>query len=63
MLPVDFTKWPCRPVEFKGQGPRHWECVALLHFSLYLLCQINGLLHEDTGMIAEITLISLHNLV
>ena len=18
---VDFNKWPCRPVEFKGQGP------------------------------------------
>ena len=21
MLPVDFKKWPCRPAEFKGQGP------------------------------------------
>ena len=21
MSPVDFKKWPCRPVEFKGQGP------------------------------------------
>ena len=22
MLPVEFKKMPCRPVEFKGQGPR-----------------------------------------
>ena len=22
MTPVDFKKWPCRPVEFKGQGPQ-----------------------------------------
>ena len=22
MSHVDFKKWPCRPVEFKGQGPR-----------------------------------------
>ena len=21
MSPVDFKKWPCRPVEFRGQGP------------------------------------------
>ena len=21
MSHVDFKKWPCRPVEFKGQGP------------------------------------------
>ena len=21
MSPVDFKKWPCLPVEFKGQGP------------------------------------------
>ena len=21
MSPVDLKKWPCRPVEFKGQGP------------------------------------------
>ena len=21
MSPVDFKKWPCGPVEFKGQGP------------------------------------------
>ena len=22
MSPVDFEKWQCRPVEFKGQGPQ-----------------------------------------
>ena len=22
MSPVDFKKWPCRPVEFRGQGPQ-----------------------------------------
>ena len=22
MSPVDLRKWPCRPVEFKGQGPQ-----------------------------------------
>ena len=22
MSPVDFKKWPCHPVEFKGQGPQ-----------------------------------------
>ena len=22
MPPVDFKKWRCRPVEFKGQGPQ-----------------------------------------
>ena len=27
MSPVDFKKWPCRPVEFKGQGP---HCVAVV---------------------------------
>ena len=28
MSPVDFKKWPCRPVEFKGQGPSRWpRCV------------------------------------
>ena len=21
MSPVDFEKWPCRPVEFEGRGP------------------------------------------
>ena len=21
MSPADFKKWPCHPVEFKGQGP------------------------------------------
>ena len=32
MSPVDFKKWPCRPVEFKGQGPLvkhvydHYQC-------------------------------------
>ena len=25
MSHVDFKKWPCRPVEFKGQGPHHWS--------------------------------------
>ena len=25
MSPVDFKKWPCRPIEFKGQGPHHWS--------------------------------------
>ena len=25
MSHVDFKKWPCRPVEFKGQGPHEWE--------------------------------------
>ena len=24
MLHVDFKKLPCRPVEFKGQGPSYW---------------------------------------
>ena len=24
MLPVEFKKRPCRPVEFKGQGPLIW---------------------------------------
>ena len=34
MLYVDFKKWACRPVEFKGQGPHHclvgvtWYCVV-----------------------------------
>ena len=23
MSPVDFKKWPCHPVEFKGQGPQY----------------------------------------
>ena len=23
MLPVKFKKTPCRPIEFKGQGPLH----------------------------------------
>ena len=23
MSHVEFKKWPCRPVEFKGQGPVH----------------------------------------
>ena len=23
MSPVEFKKRPCRPVEFKGQGPQH----------------------------------------
>ena len=27
MSPVDFKKWPCRPVEFKGQGPH--MCVGV----------------------------------
>ena len=28
MLHVDFKKWPCHPVKFKGQGPHYrnvWE--------------------------------------
>ena len=25
MSPVDFKKWSCRPVEFKGQGPPWWR--------------------------------------
>ena len=26
MSPVDFKKWPCRPVEFRGQGPLPRTC-------------------------------------
>ena len=26
MSHVDFEKWPCRPVEFKGQGPKFRGC-------------------------------------
>ena len=26
MSHVEFTKWPCRPVDFRGQGPFQW-CV------------------------------------
>ena len=25
MSPVDFKKWPCRPVEFKGEGPLYMD--------------------------------------
>ena len=30
MSPVEFTKKPCRPVEFKGQGPLDsmWDAAA-----------------------------------
>ena len=28
MSHVDFKKWPCRPVNFKGQGPRSWKPMA-----------------------------------
>ena len=32
MSPVDFKKWPCRPVEFKGQRP-YFNMELLLFFS------------------------------
>ena len=30
MSNVNFKKWPCRPVEFKGQGPSlyHWTRIG-----------------------------------
>ena len=35
MLPVEFTKRLCRPVEFKGQGPHSIDLSSCLdHFSL-----------------------------
>ena len=27
MSHVDFKKWPCRPVESKGQGPADYWCM------------------------------------
>ena len=27
MLHVEFKKWPCHPVEFKGQEPPQWPLV------------------------------------
>ena len=34
MSHVDFWKWPCRPVDFKGQGP---QCMTLVirHVSIF----------------------------
>ena len=28
MSHVDFKKWPCHPVEFKGQGPPRSHCTS-----------------------------------
>ena len=30
MSPVDFKKWPCGPVDFKGQGPQVWGSIWTL---------------------------------
>ena len=35
MSPVDFKKWPCRPVGFKGQGPPYSNINELLFCSEY----------------------------
>ena len=35
MSPVEFKKMPCRPVEFKGQGPRYCS------YSKCLLCTLS----------------------
>ena len=32
---VDFKKWPCRPVEFNGQGPHH-RLGALFHMTIFI---------------------------
>ena len=30
MSHVDFKKWPCHPVEFKGRGPLHMSALYAL---------------------------------
>ena len=30
MSPVDFKKWPCRPVKFKVQGPLYSQGIGAL---------------------------------
>ena len=37
MSPVDFKKWPCHPVEFRGQGPRN-RAFAMSMTQVYLNC-------------------------
>ena len=39
MSHVDFKKWPCRPVKFKGQGPPQWMPPAVTRFTVdWVLC-------------------------
>ena len=33
MSHVDFKKWPCRPVEFKGQGSYNTQLAELLRLT------------------------------
>ena len=46
---VDFKKWPCRPVEFKGQGPQGrqrclgWQVYLLMHLLWYHHCLLINL--------------------
>ena len=36
MSHVDFKKWPCRPVEFRGQGPSYYTDHAGPEISVHL---------------------------
>ena len=40
MSHVDFKKWQCRPVEFKGQGPQtevlYADALFLVTFTVYV---------------------------
>ena len=36
MSPVDFKKWPCRPVKFKGQGPHSYRPLIYFKIQAYL---------------------------
>ena len=34
MSHVDFKKWPCRPVDIKGQGPHYYSPEVMVLFSV-----------------------------
>ena len=37
---VEFEKWPCRPVEFRGQWPSYCMFLISMLFVLYILYQL-----------------------
>ena len=43
MSPVDFKKWPCRPVDFKGQGPQYcWRHIIVTSGCCYMHSNHSG---------------------
>ena len=47
MSHVDFKKWPCRPVEFKGQGPSYYPGGRIQFYIMYVSSTICGSIKDN----------------